>query len=174
MWRARRTISFQTKPELGWEMIREVVDDQQLRARWVTCDEAFGRDTAFLDHVAGSGLWYFAEVPHDTRVWLERPLTAVPAWSGQGRKPSRERLCDGQHEAEEVASMAARVLPDQWQRRLIKEGSKGPMVADFWAMRVVAVRDGLPGPEVWLVLRRQHRYGGTEDLRVQCPGHHLA
>lgn len=113
-------ISFQTKPELGWEMSRAVVDDQQLRARWVTCDEAFGRDTAFLDHVAGSGLWYFAEVPHDTRVWLERPLTAVPAWSGQGRKPSRERLCDGQHEAEEVASMAARVPPDQWQRCLIK------------------------------------------------------
>jgi hypothetical protein len=51
--------------------------------------------------------------------------------------------------------MAARVLPGQWQRRVLKEGSKGPMVAGFWAIRVVAVRDGLPGPEVWLVLRRQ-------------------
>ena len=148
-------IPFQTKPELGREMICQVVATQQLRARWVACDEACGRDTAFLDHVAGSGLWYVAEVPHDTRIWLERPLTAVPAWSGRGRTPSRERLCDGQHEAEGVASMAARVHPDQWQRRLIKEGSTGPMVADFWAMRVVAVRDGLPGPEVWLVLRRQ-------------------
>ena len=28
------------------------------------------------------------------------------------------------------------------------------MVADFAALRVVAVRDGLPGPEVWLVFRR--------------------
>lgn len=156
-------IDFRTKPELGWEMIREVVDDQQVRAHWVTCDEAFGRDPVLLDRVAGSGLWYFAEVPHDTRVWLERPLTAVPEWSGRGRKPSRERLGDGQHEAEAVASMAARVHPDQWQRCVIKEGSKGPMVADFWAMRVVAVRAGLPGPDVWLVLRRQCE---TEALKT--------
>ena len=162
-------IAFQTKPELGWEMIREVVDDQQLRGRWVTCDEAFGRDTAFLDHVAGSGLWYFAEVPHDTRGWLERPLTTVPAWSGGGRQPSRKRLCDGQPEAEEVASMAARVLPGQWQRRVIKEGSQGPMVADFWAMRVVAVRDGLPGPEVWLVLRRQLETGALKTYVCNAP-----
>ncbi len=132
-------IRFQTKPELGWEMMREVVDGQQLRARWVACDEAFGRDTALLDDVASSGLWYVAEVPHDTRVWTERPLTAVPPWSGRGRKPSRERLCEGQSAAEEVAELAARMVPSQWQRRVIKEGSQGPMVADFWALRVVAV-----------------------------------
>jgi SRSO17 transposase len=155
-------IAFQTKPEVGWEMIREVVDDQQLRGRWGTCDEAFGRDTAFLEHVAGSGLGYLAEGPHETRGWLERPLPPVPAWSGRGRQPSRKRLCDGQPEAEEGASMAVRVLPGQWQRRVSKEGSKGPMVADFWAMRVVAVRDGLPGPEVWLGLRRQRETGALK------------
>jgi SRSO17 transposase len=162
-------IAFQTKPELGWEMIRAVVDDQQLRARWVTCDEAFGRDTVFLDHVASSGLYYVAAVPHDTRVWLERPLTEVPEWSGRGRKPSRERLCDGQHAAEGVASLAARVTPDQWQRRLLKEGSKGPMVANFWAMRVVAARDGLPDPEVWLVLRRQLETGELKTYVCNAP-----
>jgi hypothetical protein len=27
------------------------------------------------------------------------------------------------------------------------------MVADFAALRALAVREGLPGPEVWLVLR---------------------
>ena len=39
-------------------------------------------------------------------------------------------------------------------RRTIKEGSKGPLVARFAALRVIALREGLPGPEVWLVLRR--------------------
>jgi SRSO17 transposase len=156
---------FQTKPELGWERIREVVADQQGRARWVTCAAALGRDTAFLDHVAGSGLWYFSAVPHDTRVGMERPLTAVPEWSGRGPKPIRERLGDEQHEATEGASLAARGLPEQWQRRVIKAGSKGPMVADFGAMRVVAVRDGLPGPEGWGVLRR-HMETGERKLYV--------
>lgn len=164
-----RDIHFQTKPELGWEMIREVVDDQQVRARWVACDEAFGRDSAFLDHVASSGLWYFAEVPHDTRVWLERPLTEVPAWSGRGRKPTRERLCAGQHEAQLVKAIAEQMLPTQGQRRWIKEGSKGPMAADFWALRVVAVRDGMPGPEVWLVLRRQLETGELKTYLCNAP-----
>jgi SRSO17 transposase len=147
-------ITFKTKPELGWDMIRTVVDHQVLRCRWVTCDEAFGRDSALLDQVAGSGLWYFAEVPHDTRVWRQRPETAVPQWSGWGRKPTRARLCPGQAEAEEVKAVAASLPSAQWSRQLIKEGSKGPLVADFAVSRVVAVRDGLPGPEVWLVLRR--------------------
>jgi SRSO17 transposase len=102
-------------------------------------------------------------------VWLERPLTGVPEWSGRGRQPRRERLCDGQHEAEEVARLAARVLPAQWQRRVIKEGSKGPMVADCWATRVVAVRDGLPGPEVWLVLRRHIETGELKTYVCNAP-----
>lgn len=162
-------IRFQTKPELGWEMIREVVDDQQMRARWVACDEAFGRDSAFLDAVASSGLWYFAEVPHNTRVWLERPLTGIPEWSGRGRQPSRERLRPGQHEAQPVGVMAEQVAPTQWQRHWIKEGSKGPMAADFWAMRVVTVRNGLPGPEVWLVLRRGLETGELKTYLCNAP-----
>lgn len=44
-----KDVVFETKPQLGWDMIQAVVDDQTLRCRWVTCDEAFGRDTDFLD-----------------------------------------------------------------------------------------------------------------------------
>jgi SRSO17 transposase len=123
----------------------------------------------FLDHVASSGLWYVAEVPHDTRVWLERPLTGVPEWSGRGRQPTRERLVDGQHEAQPVKAIAEQTLPTQGQRHLIKEGSKGPMAADFWAMRVVGVRDGLPGPEVWLVLRHQIDMGELKTYLCNAP-----
>jgi SRSO17 transposase len=160
---------FQTKPELGWEMIRAVIDEQTLRCRWLTCDEAFGRDTAFLDRVAGSGLWYFAEVPHDTRVWQRRPRTALPAWSGHGRKPSRLHLGPGEPQAE-VGSAVAETLPaGRWHRRTIKEGSKGPMVADFAALRVVAVRDGLPGPEVWLVCRRHVETGELKTYLCNAP-----
>jgi len=147
-------IEFKTKPECGWEMIEAVREEGTLRGRWLACDEAFGRDTAFLDKVAGIKLWYYAEVPHNTRAWLERPATAVPEWSGRGRKPTRERLVEGEPSAQEVAVIAQSLSADEWSRHTIKEGSKGPIVADFAALRVVAVRDRLPGPEVWLVLRR--------------------
>ncbi|MGH8057415.1 MAG: IS701 family transposase, partial [Candidatus Entotheonellia bacterium] len=147
-------IAFKTKPTLGWEMIQAVHAAGTLRGRWVTCDEAFGRDTAFLDQVAGLDLWYFAEVPHDTQVWQQRPATAVPPWSGRGRKPTRARLVAGAVAAPTVEAVAESLPAAQWSRQTIKEGSKGPLVADMAALRVIAGRAGLPGPEVWLVLRR--------------------
>jgi hypothetical protein len=124
-----------------------------VRCRWVTCDEAFGRDSALLDQVASSGLWSCAEVPQDTWVWRLRPATASPRGAGRGRTPPRARLCPGHAEAEEGTAVAAGLSSAQWSRQLIKEGSKGPLVADFAVSRVVAVRAGVPGPEVWLVLR---------------------
>jgi hypothetical protein len=46
-------------------------------------------------------------------------------------------------------------LPAQaWTRHVIKEGSKGPLICDFAALRVTVVREGLPGACVWLVVRR--------------------
>jgi len=152
-------IAFKTKPTLGWEMIQAVHRADTVQARWVTCDEAFGRDTTLLDRIDGLGLWYFAEVPHDTQVWWQRPATAVPPWSGQGRKPTRPRVLTGAAPLAEVAQLAAALPADRWTRQTIKEGSKGPLVARFATLRVIAVRGGLPGPEVWLVLRRNELTG---------------
>jgi SRSO17 transposase len=146
--------AFTTKPMLGGAMIQAVQQAGTLRCRWVACDEAFGRDTTLLDHIAGLGLWYYAEVPHATQVWRERPATTVPAWSGRGRKPSREQVVADAPKAQPVARLAAALPVSLWSRHTIKEGSKGPIVADFVAVRVVTVRDGLPGPEDGLILRR--------------------
>jgi SRSO17 transposase len=156
-------IVFKTTPQLGWEMIEAVHQASSLRCRWVTCDDAFGRDPDLLDRVAGLGVWYFAEVPHDTRVWPQRPATELPPWSGQGRPPTRVRLQAGEPEPIPVAQLAATVPARRWQRRPIKEGSKGSIGARFARVRVVAVREGLPGPEVWLVLRRN---GWTGELKT--------
>jgi hypothetical protein len=38
---------------------------------------------------------------------------------------------------------------------MIKEGSKGPIVAEFAFLRVTTIRKALPGPRVWVVFRRQ-------------------
>lgn len=145
---------FQTKPGLALEMLWVIRRAGTLRMRWVAADEEYGQNPTFLDGVEKLGLWYFAEVPHDTLVWQQRPQTAVPPWSGRGRKPTRERLVEGEPPAERVDEIATTISTGEWKPYLIKEGSKGPMVAEFTFRRVVAARDGLPGPEVWLVLRR--------------------
>jgi SRSO17 transposase len=80
-------LGFKTKPTLGGEMIEAVRQAGTLRARWVTCDEAFGRDTRLLDRIDGLGLWYFAEVPHDTQLWRQRRPLGCSA--GRARDANR-------------------------------------------------------------------------------------
>jgi len=146
-------VSFQTKPQLAAAMVKAVQAAGSLRYRWLTCDAAFGRDTAFLDELSES-VAYFAEVDVDTYVWYTRPLTGVPEWSGQGRKPTQLRLLAAEPAAQTVASLAQALPATAWQRLTLKEGAKGPLVADFAALRIVAVREQLPGPDGWLILRR--------------------
>jgi len=162
-------LTFTTKPALGWAMIEDVVRAQTLRCRWVACDEGFGRDTALLDKIAAANLWYFAEVPHDTQVWQARPEVAVPEWGGRGRKPTRERLVADAPAAQTVAALANGLPASAWSQQLIQEGSQGPQVAEFAFVRVSAVRDGLPGPEVSLVLRRSLTDGELKTYLCNAP-----
>jgi SRSO17 transposase len=163
------TVPFRTKAELAAEMVTRVREEQHLRARWLTCDEWYGRNPAFLDQVAATGLAYLAEVPHDTQGWpLQDPATQAPrarphVWvpprtaSGKGRRPTRARLHPDSPPAVRVDILAQQLPADAWQRFRILEGSKGPLVADFAAVRAVATRDGLPGPDIWVLVRRPVR-----------------
>jgi SRSO17 transposase len=62
-----------------------------------------------------------------------------------------------------VVEVAATLPVEAWARQTIKEGSQGPRVAEFATLRVVAVRDALPGPGVGLVL---HRHVETGELKT--------
>ena len=153
-----------TKRVLGGAMIQAVHQAGSLRCRWGACDEAFGRDTTLLDQMAGLGLWYYAEVPHDTRGWLERPATAGPAWSGRGRKPRRAQVGAGTVEPHAMAALAASLPPSAWSQQTIKAGSQGPLVAAFATLRVIRVREGRPGPEGVVDLATPCTHRGTADF----------
>ena len=159
--------AFQTKQALAGDLAERVVRRGTLRARWAVCDEGFGDDPALLARLAALGLSYLAEVPCATQVWpLTEPATGRPrprpeGWvpprtaSRKGPAPRRPRLHPHSPRAQRVDAIAA-ALPDAaWQRYRILEGSKGPLVADFAAVRAVAKRDRLPAAEVGVVLRRK-------------------
>ena len=147
-------LTFQTKPEIALALLQDAVRRGSLPFRWVAIDALYGDAPAFLDGVAALDKWYFAEVACSTHVWRERPAVEVPGWSGRGRKPTKLRLVAGEPHAARVDQVIAAVPKAAWTRHAIKEGSKGPLVCDFATMRVTVVRNGLPGAEVWLVMRR--------------------
>jgi hypothetical protein len=95
------------------------------------------------------------EVPHNVRVWATRPPTAIPPATGkQGHPLPRLRLTPAAPAAVRVEALAAALPPSAWQVAQIQDGSKGPLVAAVAFVRAVAVRDGRPGPAVWVVPRR--------------------
>jgi SRSO17 transposase len=166
---------FATKPALAATMVEAILASGQVRARWLTCDEGFGDDPVFLDRVAACGLWYLAEVSRSTHVWplvepdgqTARATPAVwvpPPTSTRGPAPTRERLHPDSPASQALTAYAAQLPATAWQRYRILEGAKGPLLADFVAVRVVAVRDRLPGPAVWLLIRRTLPELGAEPL----------
>lgn len=160
-------MTFNPKPELAEEMLAAVVKSQRLRWRWVVADAACGCAPDVLDGVARLGLWYVAAVPHTTRVWDVRPATPVPMW--RGRQPHRPRLVAGAPDARPVPEVAIALPPGAWSRQTSKAGSQGPMVAEFAACRVSAVRDALPGPAVWVVRRRHLETGELKTCLWNAP-----
>lgn len=171
-YRARRTrcgvpadLAFQTRPELAWALIAGLRERGALPFRWVTGDEGFGNTPVLLDQIADAGLCYFMEVPRNVRVWAARPATAVPPATGkQGAPFTRLRLAPGAPAAVRVDALAAALPPGAWQVAQIQDGSKGPLVAEVALVRAVAVRDGLPGPDVWVVFRRA--LGAAGELKA--------
>lgn len=158
--------TFRTHQESALEMLKGVLQRGVVTFKWVLGDEEFGRDTWLLDQIADTGKWYFTQVPANTRVWLERPKTGIPAWKGRGRRPSRVVLVEGEppQRVDEVS-----LCPEHYQRYTLHEGGKGPLVADVASIPVVAVRDGLPGPEVWLVIRHDVSSGECRYFLSNAP-----
>jgi SRSO17 transposase len=146
--------AFRTKPELAWAMIEKLHDPGALPFRWVTCDEAFGDNHDFLRHLEALPRLYLADVSVSTLVWLERPRTEVPPAKSPGRPPAKERLAEGTPPPIRVDTLAAQLPKRAWRTYRVKAGEKGPIRAHFAFVRAVAARHGLPGPDVWVVFRR--------------------
>jgi SRSO17 transposase len=147
-------LSYQTKPEIGLELLQNALQRGPLPFQWVAADELYGDSPQFRDGIASLNKWYLVEVRCTTQVWLERPEVGIPPWKGRGRRPTRIRLLNPERKALPVNDLAQRLPQAAWVRAKIKEGAKGPLVCDFACLRVFEVREGLPGQELWLVLRR--------------------
>jgi SRSO17 transposase len=148
-------VVFKTKPSLGLALLQQAVQRAALPFRWVAADALYGDAPAFRDGVADWGKWYFTEVARSTNVWRRRPAVFLPRWAGRGPHPKRLRLRTPSHRPVRVDELVRRLPQAAWVRCQVKEGSKGPLVCDFAFLRITEARHTLPGPTLWLVIRRK-------------------
>jgi SRSO17 transposase len=131
-------VGFRTKPQLAAELVRGVAVLGEVYLDWVTADEEFGKNGAFLDELEALGQRYVVEVPTSTTVWVADP----------GRRVGRNRTLPS------VAEVAAGLPAEAWRRLEVRPGAKGPLCSEFAAVRVWMVRHERVGPPGWLVIRR--------------------
>jgi SRSO17 transposase len=157
-WRRRNEVGvpesvvFRTKPELALELIRTV--GPKVRHGWVTFDEGYGKDPGFLSGLEELDERYIGEVPKSLRGWKRRPKVEERKAGRSGRPWRKPRVRAGEPTPQTVEEIAAALPASAWKRLSFREGTKGTQMAHFAAIRIVAERDDLPGPEQWLVIER--------------------
>jgi len=152
--RIPRAVRFQTASELAEEMIATVRAAGMLPVGWVIFDEGFGQNPGFLGHLEQAGLRYLAEVPCLTRVWRRPPAVVLPPGSGRGRPRKYVGVAPGAPRPQRVDDLARHLPRAAWRTYVVKDGAKGVIRAAFAFLRISPVRERVPGPRSWLVLRR--------------------
>lgn len=147
-------VVFRTKHQIAWEQYRRAVANG-VRLRWMTFDELYGRNKAFLREFDACGQDYVAEVPTDFHVWTQLPQVLhrrhardLKPGTSKGRPRKYPRLKVKNNPTIPVCNVlrySPRINRQPWVAYRVKDGTKGPMV---WQVKHLIVylkdQDGLP------------------------------
>jgi SRSO17 transposase len=146
-------VPFETKPEQAKAMLLHAWKSG-VPMHWVTGDEVYGDAPRLRETIQAHGKHYVLAVSANTRVWTERPEVQEPQEHTGGRPRRARRLAPGAPAASMVSQIVAAFPSRVWKRLSVVEGEKGPIFYHWARVPVVESRDQLPGPDVWLLVRR--------------------
>ena len=158
-------VKFQTKPEIAVEMMRRTLAAGKVHFDWITADELYGSSGDFLDALEAMGQKYVVEVRKNTAVFTVDPATLPGAFPGP--KKRKRTGCYKYEEVKSVAEVAAGLPPDAWQPLVLREGTNGPLVHEFAALRVWAMRHYKAGAADVAGAAADDGAHGCEVLRFQ-------
>ena len=144
--------TFATKIALGLKMVKRA-KAQGLPFELLACDALYGRDSQFRADLDMEGVWYAAQVPADTPVYLSEPQVGVPQKrSTRGRPRTRLQGLSPQP-PQEVRTLAGSPSTP-WQHMPVRQTERGRLAADFAIRQVWTVAAGKRPRAEWLVIRR--------------------
>lgn len=147
-------ITFKTKNEIAKEMVHDIIASHLFEIDCIGCDASFGSDHTFLDSLP-EFVPYFVSVRENEYFFREMPLVMIPE-----RASRRGRPC--KHPRSEERPMYVKEIANDdtipWMKRVIAEGTKGPIIAEIKCLRGVSCRTEnnflMPKSEIWLYIRR--------------------
>lgn len=147
-------VRFQTKPELGVDLIEQAVGRDIPRAP-VLGDQAYGDSTALRERLHDSDLQYVLSVGADTKVFTPETTFTVPEPQGGAGPPYSRPRPDREPVA--IARLIADLSDEQFQTVIFRDGPDGePVTSRFCFLRVRAAnrakkRTPWPPREEWLI-----------------------
>jgi SRSO17 transposase len=140
---------FKTKIQIVTELIKEAIDSGLFPAKWIGVDSFFGNSQEFLDSIP-DGYYYFADIHADRVIFQERPELVLSEYKGRGRRALKPKPSISPVTVTSIAD--DKTIP--WNKVVLGEGAKGPIVAEVKCLQVVECHHNMPGEEVWLYIRR--------------------
>jgi len=142
-------VVFKTKTKIATAMLEQTVSSGLFPARWVGVDSIYGSNKDFLASIP-KGLWYFADIHANTLVFTNTPVMVTPEYSGKGRRDLKPRPSIAPVSVSSIADDNSTI----WNKVILGEGSKGPIISYEKCLRVVTCSDNTPGEAIWLYIRR--------------------
>ncbi len=140
-------LRFQTKPELGWNLIQRT-QARHIPFQAVVMDDLYGRNEALRQHLNGAGIEYYGDVPANTQVYLEKPQLVHPLTKRD--KPSKTAQIMGT--AYEVRALCQKDGL-RWHTLRLRANERGYLEAKFARLRVW-IAYGEEVRQEWLLFRQ--------------------
>lgn len=123
-----------------------------------TFDEAYGRNTEFLDGLETRRQVFVGEVPTNFHGWLNKPTVlhnGPPPRRGRPKRFPRTARRPKSCEVQNLATHSPRFRQQSWQRYRIKDTHRGPEVWEVkWSVLWRKDAHGLPGRRHCLIVAR--------------------
>ena len=139
-----KSVRFQTRHDLALQMLQ--TNGQYLPHEWIAGDDEMGRSSSFRLSLRALGEQYLLAVPSNTNI---RDMAApAPPYTGHGRP--------GKQPFQRVDVWRDSLPEAAWTRIDVRDGDKGPLIAELATTRVVARTErgrGDAGEELLVVTR---------------------
>ena len=140
-------LAFQTKPELGWQLIKRT-QERQVPFQAVVMDDLYGRNGALRQNLTKANIEYYGDIPADTQVYLEKPQIIHPL-TKRGIPSINTQVEGTAYEVRELRQKGGL----EWQTLRLRANERGYLEAKFARLRVWTVY-GEELRQEWLLIRQ--------------------
>jgi len=139
---------FQTKPELGWQMIQRA-QANQVSFEAIVMDDLYGRNNVLRQRLDKANIEYYGDIPVNTIVSLDKPKVTYPK-TKRGKRSKRPKIVAKQrYEVRELLHHSSL----KWTTITLRPNERGMLVAQFARCRIWTVH-GTQCRREWLLIRK--------------------